>query len=117
MQEEIINEIYKYSLYTNNIDIMKSLINNKDKYIYYKTDHHWTSYGAYLGYCDFINSIGDKAISLENLEDVNLLARHFAGWDSDLDEAMLDLNGDGVQNLKDLVLLAQYVAGWDVTLG
>lgn len=72
MQEEIINEIYKYSLYTNNIDIMKSLINNKDKYIYYKTDHHWTSYGAYLGYCDFINSIGDKAISLENLEDVNL---------------------------------------------
>lgn len=51
-----------------------------------------------------------------DLEDVILLARHFAGWDTDLDETVLDLNGDGVQNLNDLVLLAQYVAGWNVQI-
>ena len=61
--------------------------------------------------------IGDfDGTGVVDLEDVNLLARHFAGWDSDLDEAVLDLNSDGVQNLKDLVLLAQYVAGWDVSI-
>ena len=51
------------------------------------------------------------------MEDVTALAEALAGWDNDLNEDALDLNGDGVQNLKDLVLLAQYVAGWDVTLG
>ena len=51
-----------------------------------------------------------------DLEDVTLLAKHFAGWDSELDDAALDLNGDGAKNLKDLVLLAQFVAGWDVEL-
>lgn len=72
MQEEIINEIYKYSLYTNNIDIMKSLINNKDKYIYYKTDHHWTSYGAYLAYCGFINSINESKVDINTLNKIDL---------------------------------------------
>ncbi len=48
--------------------------------------------------------------------DVTALARHFAGWDSDLNEDILDLNGDGVQNLKDLILLARFVAGWDVSI-
>lgn len=33
------------------IDLSKTLIDNKgDKQLYYKTDHHWTSYGAYLAY-------------------------------------------------------------------
>lgn len=72
MQEKIIDEIYKYSSYTNNVDLMKELINNKEKYIYYNTDHHWTTYGAYLGYFGFISSIGGNAISLDEFEKVEL---------------------------------------------
>lgn len=32
------------------IDIYSSLNIAKDRYIYYRTDHHWTSLGAYLAY-------------------------------------------------------------------
>ena len=32
------------------IDVYTSLSAAKNDYIYYRTDHHWTSYGAFLGY-------------------------------------------------------------------
>ena len=54
MQEEIINQIYDFLKFSNNVDLMEELIVNKNKYIYYKTDHHWTTYGAYLAYCSFM---------------------------------------------------------------
>ena len=72
MQEETINKIYDFSKYTNNIDVMKELLNNKNSYIYYKTDHHWTTYGAYLAYCNFINSIDGNRVNLENFQKVEL---------------------------------------------
>jgi len=41
---------------TNFIDVYDTLSNHKDEYIYYNTDHHWTSLGAYYGYLEFINN-------------------------------------------------------------
>lgn len=32
------------------INPYKDLYNNREKYIFYKTDHHWTSKGAYISY-------------------------------------------------------------------
>jgi hypothetical protein len=32
------------------VDIFSVLRSHRDEYIYYRTDHHWTSYGAWLGY-------------------------------------------------------------------
>lgn len=32
--------------------------------VYYKTDHHWTTYGAYLGYCEIMKSFGVEPIEL-----------------------------------------------------
>ena len=32
------------------VDISDALAEHADEYIYYKTDHHWTSLGAYYGY-------------------------------------------------------------------
>ncbi|WP_042347639.1 DHHW family protein [Bacillus massiliigorillae] len=32
------------------IDVYKNLLEQKDEYIYFKTDHHWTMRGAYLAY-------------------------------------------------------------------
>ncbi len=51
-----------------------------------------------------------------DLEDVNILAQHLAGWNVEIASISLDLDGDNDENLKDLVLLAQYVAGWDVSI-
>ena len=72
MQDEIINKIYEFSSFTKNIDVMKELLDNKNSYIYYKTDHHWTTYGAYLAYCKFIDSINGNRVDLENFEKVEL---------------------------------------------
>lgn len=71
-QEELINEIYNFSYFTNNIDVMKELLDNKNNYIYYKTDHHWTTYGAYLAYSKFIDSINENKVKLENFQDIEL---------------------------------------------
>jgi hypothetical protein len=35
------------------VDVREVLKENSDSYIYYRTDHHWTSYGAYLAYQRF----------------------------------------------------------------
>jgi hypothetical protein len=38
---------------------MRPVLNaNSDEYIYYRTDHHWTSYGAYLAYSEYVQSKG-----------------------------------------------------------
>ena len=33
------------------VDVRDTLKAHKDEYIYYRTDHHWTSLGAYYAYC------------------------------------------------------------------
>lgn len=43
---------YYYKNYKNvtGIDAYSNIEKNKDKYLYFKTDHHWTSLGAYQAY-------------------------------------------------------------------
>ncbi|MBQ7077480.1 MAG: hypothetical protein IJM91_05065 [Lachnospiraceae bacterium] len=48
------------------LDITDALYDKKNEYIYYKTDHHWTSYGAYLGYVEYMKHVGKKPRSLSD---------------------------------------------------
>lgn len=41
------------------IDLNNVLSKNKDKSLYYKTDHHWTMEGSYLGYKTIINEMNN----------------------------------------------------------
>ena len=65
---------------------------------------------------DFIcgDATGDGTL---NRQDLLRLAKAFAGWDVEYDEAASDVTGDGTVNRQDLLRLAKYFAGWDVTLG
>lgn len=69
-QEFYINNIYNYLNNYNNIKTI-SLIDmfkeNKDKYIYYKTDHHWTSFGSYLAYSEFVKNNNLSLVDINNL--------------------------------------------------
>ena len=40
------------------------------EYVYYRTDHHWTTLGAYYAYCDIMKSFGieNDIISAENFQ-------------------------------------------------
>ena len=55
-----ITEMIKSQLNDKNIiiDTASILQEHKDEYIYYKTDHHWTSLGAYYAYTQWAQSIG-----------------------------------------------------------
>ena len=48
-----------------NLDIYDHLMENRDKYIYFRTDHHWTSMGAYYAYEVFCDAKGLLPISLD----------------------------------------------------
>ncbi|EKQ51199.1 MULTISPECIES: DHHW family protein [unclassified Clostridium] len=54
------------------IDVSEKLKENKDEYIYYKTDHHWTSKGAYIAYnemCKQLNIVPKEEKDFD-IEDV-----------------------------------------------
>ncbi len=58
MAEKTLND----GIYVNTRDILNE---NKNDYIYYKTDHHWTSKGAYYAYTKYCDSIGSTPKSFE----------------------------------------------------
>ena len=48
-------DYFKEKLNVNFVDIRDELKNSKDKYLYYKTDHHWTTIAAGIAYNKFKN--------------------------------------------------------------
>lgn len=51
------------------VDLSKILMASKgEKLLYYKTDHHWTSYGAYLAYHQLCNELSMVASSESEFE-------------------------------------------------
>ncbi len=48
------------------IDALSYLSGHKDDYIFYRTDHHWTSLGAYYAYCAAGKALGYTPYSLSD---------------------------------------------------
>jgi len=69
-QSELIDNIY--NLLDDNINKIKLsdiLLLEKENYqLYYKTDHHWTSYGAYIGYREFVLNNNINYIDISEFE-------------------------------------------------
>lgn len=60
-QKELINEIYeKLTERINSIDIFGTMYSSRDEYIYYRTDHHWTTKGAFFAYKSTAGKMGLK---------------------------------------------------------
>lgn len=51
-------DYYKENLNVNFIDVIDTLTENKDNYLYYGTDHHWTTEGANLAYLEYCKNVG-----------------------------------------------------------
>lgn len=60
------------------IDIYSALSTHKDEYIYYRTDHHWTTLGAYYGYAALCEAMGIVPASLESFAP-QTVSDHFYG--------------------------------------
>jgi hypothetical protein len=63
---DYVNDNLNESIVT--INAYDALKNNKEKYMYFRTDHHWTALGAYYAYTAFMDAINEDAISLEQYE-------------------------------------------------
>ncbi len=59
-------------------DLYKILLEHHEEYIYYRSDHHWTSYGAYLAYTKLASALGLTPASMIDCR-ASLVSDHFYG--------------------------------------
>ena len=69
-QEEVINDAYDMTNDIKTINVVDVLKANKDKYIFFKTDHHMTSDGAYLVYLEFCKEANIEPITEYSTEEI-----------------------------------------------
>lgn len=61
------------------VDCSETLLSGaKEGQLYYRTDHHWTTYGAYLGYTAYCEEKGIEPVPLAALE-AQTVTEEFAG--------------------------------------
>lgn len=82
-QEEIINQIYGKAENTNNINVIESLkTENKKKQLYFKTDHHINSDGAYVIYREYCKAANIATKEIGNFNRVTISNDFLGTFDS-----------------------------------
>lgn len=54
------------------VDFTGALTAHKDDYIFYRTDHHWTTLGAYYAYAAYAESLGMEPVALDSLSGIEV---------------------------------------------
>ncbi|MGI6090325.1 MAG: DHHW family protein [Saccharofermentanales bacterium] len=94
------------------INAYDRLLNNRDKYIYFRTDHHWTGLGAYYAYVAFCETAGWNAVPLEKMEHYKLEGTYLGSLYRATKEQALKNNPDTTEGWKPVV--GEYTAtAWD----
>lgn len=82
-QQDIIEATYnKLDDRIKKIDVVDILLENKDKYIFFKTDHHITSLGAYLAYIKLCIATENEPERLQNFEKIEASSSFLGTFDS-----------------------------------
>ncbi|MGN0612324.1 MAG: DHHW family protein [Porcipelethomonas sp.] len=91
------------------IDIYDTMLSEKENYIYYRTDHHWTSYGAYCAYRQASSQLGFSPVDYDKF-DIEHASSDFHGtfynkcFYNGVDEDIIDIysyeNGSHVTEVK-----------------
>ncbi|MEG1447999.1 MAG: DHHW family protein [Oscillospiraceae bacterium] len=74
-QLDYINSLYNTLEKSDNIqciNMAKTLSEHKNEYIYYRTDHHWTTLGAYYGYLEFAKEKGFTPVEIAELKSISV---------------------------------------------
>lgn len=79
-QKTFIDYVYNYLNKDNvvTLDVFNPLFSTREEYIYYRTDHNWTSLGAYYAYSSTIKKMGFVPISLNSF-DIEHASNDFKG--------------------------------------
>lgn len=65
-EKNFIDECYKKMNGITTIDSLSFLSGHKNDYVFYRTDHHWTSLGAYYAYCAAAKTLGYSSYGLDS---------------------------------------------------
>ena len=90
---------YFYSLYNDNVhsvDTVSELQKHTNEYIFYRTDHHWTSLGAYYGYVAFCQEKGitpEDRSTMQHVDYGDFLGSYY----SELGSAAMQAHPDTVE--------------------
>lgn len=60
------------------VDVLASLVEAKDEELYFRTDHHWTTRGAYVAYVELMEQMGIEPFGLDDFT-VQTVSRNFLG--------------------------------------
>lgn len=60
------------------VDVSRALLGHAEDYIFYRTDHHWTTYGAFLGYQAWCAANG-RPVPMASEFDIDTVSRNFLG--------------------------------------
>lgn len=66
----------------NLLDLGNILKQHREEYIYYKTDHHWTTLGAYYSYRELIKKLGKLPYDIEHFNSKKVTDEFFGTYDS-----------------------------------
>ncbi|MBQ7821460.1 MAG: hypothetical protein IJ391_04175 [Clostridia bacterium] len=96
-------------------DLREIMSEHKDEYIYYRTDHHWTTDGAYFAYTELIKKFGFEPLSAHEFDRV-ILSDDFYG--TVIAKVNVPTDADTMvkyEPKKDLELKVNYNLGTKVT--
>lgn len=65
-REAIDDFINRLNSNINNVPITETMKSHEDEYIYYRTDHHWTTLGAYYAYVNLCDKLGIESLDIDN---------------------------------------------------
>lgn len=77
-EDEFFKLLEEKNLAENMIDVRNILNNHNKEYIYYKTDHHWTTLGAYYAYLNWGNDTNND-VFLDSDFDIEQVSDNFLG--------------------------------------
>ena len=70
-EQSIIDRLYN-AVQTHTVDLSSVLAAHHGEELYYRTDHHWTSLGAYYGYAALMDAMGLEAAPLDESQKVTV---------------------------------------------
>lgn len=76
-QKDAIDYIYNSLVGVSAVDAYGLIAANTDKYLYFRTDHHWTALGAYQAYVRFCEKANIEPSKLEGMQ--NAVIENFVG--------------------------------------
>lgn len=64
------------------VSVFETLRSHSEEYIFYRTDHHWTTYGAWLGYQKLASALGLEAHEQNDFEKTVLSTGFYGSYNS-----------------------------------